>query len=253
MFTQILITRDTENSEPFGSYLRQYSFAPFSVPLIRTSAIVVPTGTVRQLLEVASGSELVWVFSSPQGVLFLAEAISIRSVPQAVHFVAQGEATGQAVLRHFGRQHAVSLQVAISPVRTSQEMGQWLLKKFPKESTSFVIIGPKERSRGCEDVLRAASRVVGIVSVYETKGRIVSGEERQLVESFYTKGMVVFFSPSAVLSWVDNGFQSPYRIASFGPVTSAAIVKHGLRVAFEAPSNSLEEFARTLGNQRDTK
>jgi uroporphyrinogen-III synthase len=248
---QILITRDTENVEPFGSYLRQCGFAPYSVPLIETRAIAVPAGTLQQLLEVPSGGELVWVFSSPQGVLFLAQALSGESIPQSIHFVAQGEATWQAISRHFGEQSAATSVGQVSPSRTNREMGEWLIKNFPKESISFVIIGPRERSRGCEDVLRAANRVVGVVPVYETKGRKVSEEERQRVDPFYASGTVVFFSPSAVVAWVDNGFQSPYRIASFGPVTSEAIVKQGMKVALEAPSNSLEEFARTLRNFRD--
>jgi len=244
---QILITRDTENVEPFGSYLRQCGFAPFSVPLIQTSAISVTEGIISQLLGGQSGGELIWVFSSPQGVLFLAQALSGLVIPPSVRLVAQGEATAQAISRHFGDGHGSM----ISPVRTNREMGKWLLGNFPDDEIAFVVIGPKERSRGCEEVLRLANRVVGVVPVYETTGRIISEEERGLVEQFYTSGTVVFFSPSAVNSWVENGLKTPFRIASFGPVTSEATAKHGMKVAFEAPSNSLEEFARTLRNFRD--
>jgi len=244
---QILITRDTSNVEPFESYLRQCGFAPFSVPLIETCAIAVPDGVLLQMLRAPSDGELVWVFSSPQGALFLAEALSGTVVPEAIHFVAQGEATAHSLLGHFGERS----ESTVSPVRTSREMGEWLDRIFPDMQTRFVIVGPKDRSRGCEEVLRSADRSVGVVPVYETRGRRVTAEERQLVEQFYAKGTVVFFSPSAVQSWGDNGFESPFRIASFGPVTSEAIVKNGMTVAFEAPSNSLEEFARTLRNFRD--
>jgi uroporphyrinogen-III synthase len=243
---QILITRDAGNVEPFGSYLRKYGFAPYSVPLIETSAIAVPGQMLRQILEVPFGAKLIWVFSSPQGVSFLAEALLGVSVPQPVQFVAQGEATAQAISRHFGERCSGSSSSTVSPVRTNREMGEWLVRNFPKDDVSFVIIGPKERSRGCEDVLRLANRVVGVLPVYETRGRRVNEGERKLVETFYSNGTVVFFSPSAVQSWMDNGFRSPYHIASFGPVTSEAVIRHGMEVAFEAGSNSLEEFAMTL-------
>jgi uroporphyrinogen-III synthase len=244
---QVLITRDTDNLEPFGSYLRQCGFAPTSVPLIETQAITIPENTLPQILQVPSGGQLVWVFSSAQGVLFLAQAIKAESVSPSISFVAQGDATAQAISRYFGE----GCHCTVSPVRTSKEMGELLHRIFPQDHVSFIVFGPTERSRGCEEVLRLANRRVGVVSVYETRGRRASEEERCLVEQFYTSGTVVFFSPSAVRSWVANGFQSPRRIASFGPVTSEAIVSYGMVVAFESTTNSLEEFARTLRNYRD--
>jgi len=235
----ILITRDIGNVQFFTSCLKECSLLSCSVPLIETCAIAIPKISVCEPLG-NSGRE-VWVFSSPRGVEYLAKALTGESVSRSIQFVAQGDVTAKAVAEYFG-----TFDVTVSPFRTNEKMGEWLISEFPQSDVSFRVFGPRERSRACEETLQLNGRIVRAIAVYETRERMIKVTDRKIVESFYTEGIVTFFSPSAVKSWIVNKLELPYRTASFGPVTSESMQQYGIKVWFEAPSNSLHEFAYLL-------
>src|SRR5690606_15601778 len=91
----------------------------------------------------------------------------------------------------------------------------------------------------------AAGHAISVLYSHEAKPRAF---EPHVLEALVAgkRGMLVFFSPSAVSTFVEQADLSSYLVASIGPVTSAAVVAAGGVVAVEASDQTAEQLALDL-------
>jgi uroporphyrinogen-III synthase len=242
----VLVTRAAEDAASFGSMLENLGVSWESVPLIETCSTHLDNSTLK-LLFADSISHKVLVFSSPRGVAYFSEMLHAEksTVEKPLVVIAQGPATAAAVEKESWFIKTPSALLSVSPARTSMEMAMWILKNF-SDRQHFILPGPIDRSKGLEEALKTEGKIVNRLDLYETTTKILSAEVKSYLIKYCSEGVVTFFSPSAVHSWVKNKLPVPRIAASFGPVTSKALEQHSIPVTFEGQSSDSLGFAKEI-------
>lgn len=210
------------------------------IPCIEIEGVAI-TGPVQPADYVA--------FTSANAVSFsLNHAELGKIIRSATAVYTHGVATATALAHH-------GIQVSLVPVRTAEELAQWLVRHLPK-SASICLPGANEPAWPMVETLCNHGLQARGYSVYQTKslarthdGKTWTPEDAKLVQTSW-RGIIAFASPSAVRGFCEvfnpkEGSIAKELIAvAIGPTTRDAAAKYFERVEM-AEDNAIASLAAT--------
>jgi uroporphyrinogen III methyltransferase/synthase len=241
--------------------LRARGASPVALPVIALHPPRDPAAVERALARLGSYT---WVaFTSINGVTWTWAALERMGKDASAFAGAKVAAIGP------GTASALSERGVTASVVALEHKGEGLaaaLASAMRAGESLLLLRAQVARDVLPSALREAGHTVDDVAVYET--RAASGQDVAGVLDELAKGAidaVTFTSPSTVYHFVALAGGAPGAralldktcVASIGPVTSAALVAHGLRADAEAGEHSfpglLEALAAALGNPRSPR
>lgn len=217
------MVRAAHQSDRLSGRLRVAGFDPVVVPVIEMQPPDDGGVGLRQAL--ASASSFDWiVFTSSNAVA------AVDTIPSGLRIAVVGPGTAQAVTE---RGHEVDL---IPDVSTAEGLVAAFRSIQPGRALAPL-------AAGARDTVTSGLRGMGwdlvAVQAYRTVARVPPDEELQLARSC---AAVLFTSSSSVLAWraVASVSDTPGRVVSIGPQTSATARSVGLDVAIEADPHTLD-------------
>lgn len=234
---RIVITRAAHQAEELARPLRELGAEPVLLPVIGIAPPLDP-----EPLQQAAARPYDWiVFTSTNAVKAFAAHVADPAA-LAARIAVVGASTERIAHEHGFRVHLVP----------EEYVAESLLAALAKEDVrDRRILVPS--AGDARDVLPAGLRELGAgVDVVVAYRNVLPDEAKLLAPSIFREPFpewVTFASPSAVKNLVRLIGTEPLahvRIASIGPVTSAAVRKLGLSVAAEAGVHSIEGLIDAL-------
>ena len=237
---RIVVTRAAHQAEELAAPLRALGAEPILLPVIGIEPASDPDA-LRCAAERCH--EYDWIiFSSANAVSAFAEQPGISGKCNRARIAAVGAATREAAER-------VGMRVSLMPERYVAEA---LAAAFATEDLKDrrVLIPSAAVTR---DVVATELRRRGAqVDVVEAYRNVVPEEAAERAREVFQEpypDWVTFASSSAVNHLVELVGTAPLartRIASIGPITSETVSSHGLRVAAEAVTASVEGLIQAI-------
>jgi len=234
----VVVTRARAQSPTLVAGLRAQGAQVLEVPTI---AIAGPAdGGAALAAAVARLGEVAWVvLASTNAVDALFEHLYDARQLAGVRVAAVGRATADAL-----RIHGV-----VADLVPAQANAEAVLAAFPPPPASGgqVLLPQADRARlVLADGLAALGWHVEAVEAYRTVPVAVSSD---LLERALAADAICFTSGSTVDSWAAAaGPATPPVVASIGPVTTAAIRSHGMRVTVEADEANVAALVALLAD-----
>ena len=245
---RIVVTRTRKQAGGLSSRLRALGAEVLEIPTIR---IEEPTN-LREFAELVRDAHTYeWViFTSPNGVdaffgMFYRLYKDARSIGGA-RIAAVGPATAARV-RDF------HLSVDAQPEKAvAESLVEELQKEGSLENVNILVVRAEKTREVLARDLSQLGAIVDEAIAYRTVPETGDGEggRADALARFRNEGadLVTFASGSAVENFL--ALKSPLgkdvRIASLGPVTSAALREAGLRVDVQSPGADLDQFAAAI-------
>ena len=229
----VLVTRPGGESDPLVEALRAAGRPVHVVPTVALEPLDFPIPNLDAYDWV--------VLTSPTGARSLLGAVAVSPHPRwaAVGTVTEDELRRHGVTAAAVPQRAQGLELARTLAATGSLAGRRVLLA---RATAAADDLPK--------ALREAGAVVEELAVYRTVEGPESSRERlnQALDD-PALGIVVFASGSAVRGLLRLAESDPRRLAAvtIGPVTTAAAVEHGFKVAAQARRASVEGLLEVIG------
>ncbi len=234
---RVVITRAAHQAEELARLLRALGAEPILVPVIG----IAPPADPEPLKQAATRSYDWIVFSSTNAVkAFAAHVVDPSALPARIAVV--GASSERAAREH-------GFRVNLVP---EEYVAESLLAAFAQEDVRHrrILIPSADDAR---KVLPAGLRKLGAeVDAVVAYRNVLPEEAKSLAPSVFREPFpdwVTFASPSAaknLVSLIGAAPLSHVRIASIGPVTSAAVRKLGLPIAAEASVHSIEGLMEAL-------
>jgi uroporphyrinogen III methyltransferase/synthase len=257
---RVLITRAREQAAGTAALLRDQGAEPLIMPTIAITAPSDPAPLARALSELRAG-RYGWVaFTSANGVERTWDALVAAGGDARAFGVARlaaiGPATAGALERHGLRADVIAKEFRGEGL--ADEMLQALAAGNARDQANpvRVLLARAARARDAlPEALRTAGCVVDIVAVYETHPPPPEAIDA-LVRELETGRVdaVTFTSGSTVDHLCDllggraGELLGPPRIASIGPLTTAAARARGVRVDVTAAKYTVPELVRALAD-----
>ncbi len=245
---RIIVTRTRQQASSLREGLSDLGASVLELPLIR---IAPPSDRHAFAESVVDAPQYDWlVFSSPNGVTRFFQAFfsvyeDIREIGGA-RIAAVGPGTA-AELKKFG------LMVDVMPQKAVAEE---LIAEFDRKAEEFGgvehcsmlwVHGEQARDYLYKELMKRKA-IVDECLAYKT---VIETEDptgtRQLIEQQGAE-WITFTSASTVKHWVKLGLSLPTgcRIASIGPVTTAALQHYGLKPDLESPQHTIPSLIQAI-------
>jgi uroporphyrinogen III methyltransferase/synthase len=240
---RVVVTRAAHQAEELARPLRDSGAEVILLPTIA----IVPPADPRPLQEaVRNLDRFGWiVFSSANAVAAVAKELGEEVTVPRARVAVVGSATRQAVEK-------LGWRVDVVPAKFVAED---LVAEIPEESLrgARVLIPAAAVTR---DVLaQGLAKKGAMVDVVEAYRNIMPEEARAQAVQVFTPGLkpdwVTFTSSSAVENLIAVLGTEPLhgvKIASIGPVTSASIEAHGLKVDAQPEEHTIAALVRAMAN-----
>lgn len=162
-----------------------------------------------------------------------------------VRFAAVGDATA----RYLESRH---LSVEVKPEKfTAANLARTLARRTPLKGRHILLPRSDKAHAELPQLLKQAGAHCEEVVAYRNIPARLEGEDHLLKQWQAGVDWITFASGSAVENFMNMGFACDWkrtRIASIGPVTSAALRRHGLAVTVEAPVHTLDGLISSIIN-----
>jgi uroporphyrinogen III methyltransferase / synthase len=246
---RVLVTRGSDQAGGAAALLREEGAEAVVVPTIAVEPPDDPAPLAKALAGLRAGFYAWVAFTSANGVERTWQAVEAASgdarVFGAARLAAVGRATARALAGHGLRADVVA----------EESRGEGLAAAMlAANATGRVLLPRAARGRDAlPDALRAAGCTVDVVTAYET--RPATGAAMEALAGELAAGRldaITFTSGSTVDNLCDAmapraaALLGRARLASIGPVTSAAIRARGLRVDVEAEETTVPGLIRAL-------
>jgi len=233
---RVVVTRAEHQAEELAGPLRANGF---TVVLIPTIGIAPPSDPEALVRAAESCNTYDWVvFTSANAVSALADAGAVVKAPVAAIGIATKKAAEQ-----------LGWNVLMTP---QSYVAESLIEAFAKEDLANrrILIPSAAVTRDIvPEALRLRGAYVDVVEAYRNVApEAAESRAREVFREPFPE-WVTFASPSAVENLVTILGPEPIshsRIASIGPVTSAAVRKHGLTVAVEPDEHTIAGLVEAL-------
>lgn len=240
----MLVTRPEPQAAEFVRLLAAHGVPAMPFPLIDIEPAELNTAIEVQCQACIRGDFTWLVFTSANGVRAFVNLLgdtNLAHFPARIKLAAQGQATADAVHELLQR------EPDFVPARAvSEDFADEFLCMATAGDAILLVTAHGTRGQ-FEKKCAAAGRSISVLYSHESKPRAFEPHvlEAQVAEK---RGMLVFFSPSAVRTFVARADLSSYLVASIGPITSAAVVAAGAVVALEASEHNAEQLALELAD-----
>lgn len=238
---RVLVLRPVGQAEDVASELRRLGAVPVLLPALTIVPPADPAPLERCLSRL---SEYDWlVLTSTNGV----EAVLARvgSLPAGLRVAAVGIKTAEALTARGAR---VDL---IPPSATAESLLEALLDVHAKMPLGHVLFPKADRAR---DVLPTGLRAAGVALddpiAYRSLDAVAEGPELDSLRRGAIDWVLVT-SPSTLevlIDRVDASVWQRTRLASIGPISSAAIRRHGLSPVVEADPHTLDALIAAIAS-----
>jgi uroporphyrinogen III methyltransferase / synthase len=237
---RIVVTRPSHQAEELAAPLRHLGAEVILLPVIS----ILPPGNPEALRQAARRLDSYdWIiFSSVNAVAALLSEFGKNALRPRTRIAVVGSATKEAVERHGWSVDAMPDEFVaerLAEVLSVESLaGQRVL--FPSAAVSRDVL-PR--------ALRDARAIVDVVEAYRTAQTPGLAEAALQIFSEPFPDWVIFASPSAVenlLEVVAPDAVNKVRIASIGPVTSAALRSRGLTVHAEPAEHTVPGIIEAL-------
>ncbi len=245
----VIITRPRAQSQRLAAAVRRLGARPLVAPAIRIAAPSSWTALDRALRALASYDAL--VFTSVNGVeMFFRRARRVlRREPALPRLVfAIGPATAAAAKR-FG-----AAVLSLPDEYEGEALAKHLLRRLGKSSGARLLLPRAKAGRDAlPRLVRRAGARIDVVEAYRT---VPDPTGRRVLSRAVRSGgspVVTFTSASTVEHFVAAVGLRRARIffrtasaASIGPITSRALLAHGIRLAVQAEPFTVDGLARAI-------
>ena len=239
----VVVTRPSDQAEPLARPLEQQGATVLRVPTIEIVPMAIDDEW-RRAAAALTTYDLI-VFTSANGVRWFVDRLPEAGIPAgiddlaSIELVAIGPATAAAL-------NVRGLNAAVVPDEFVAEALVEVLAAGGRELEGARVLIPSAREARptLPEGLREHGAAVEVLAVYETLPATELAVPRGEIES---ADYVTFTSGSTVNAFVGLMDMAPadltrrlaaVRLCSIGPVTSAALERHGLPVALEAEKYS---------------
>ena len=234
---KIVVTRTRKQAGALSAKLRALGADVDEIPTIRIDPPDDLLGFGRLVQEAHTYDWL--LFTSPNGVdaffdLFFKIYKDARSLG-GVRIAAVGPGTAKKIAEyHFDTD-------LIPTVNTAEGLLEALTKDHDMDNQTYLWVRPKDARMALSEGLEKKGAIVDHGIAYQTVPE--TGDPTGGIERFKKDGadLITFTSASTVEHFLDLGLPLPeeLKIASIGPITSAAIKEEGLEPDVEAAENNI--------------
>jgi uroporphyrinogen III methyltransferase/synthase len=237
---RIVVTRPLHQAEDLARPLRQLGAEVILLPVISIMPPVNPDALRRAVARMDSYDWI--IFSSANAVAALLSELGKNVTPPRAQIAAVGTATKEAIEEYGWR-------VDVTP---TEFIAESLVKAFPLDSMKgrkVLVPSPAVTRDVIPPALRQAGAIVDVVEAYRTAATPGLAEAAVRLFSEPFPDWVTFASPSAVenlLRLVPSDAIARVRIASIGPVTSAALRKRGFTVHAEPEEHTVDGMVQAI-------
>ncbi len=234
---RMVVTRTRKQAGRLSNGLRALGADVFELPTIRID----PPDDLREFGELVQEAYTYdWlVFTSPNGVhaffeMFFRLYSDVRSIG-GVRIAAIGPATADAV-------KAYHLTVDLQPdVFLAEAVVEAFNKEQNLENVKMLLARAKDARDVLPNELTKLGAIVDVAVAYQTvpeSGDVTGGQKRFVEEG---ADLITFTSSSTVENFMALKLPLPRNLicASIGPITSATMEEHGLRVDIEAEQHDI--------------
>lgn len=235
----IVVTRSGTDADALGKRLTSLGAHVVSYPCFVVRPL--PLTAAQQQAVQAALPQLGWVvFASRQGVRMLHDWLHLwsRDLPERVRMAAVGPATLQAAQERFGR----SCLAADPP--NGDGLAATMLRHARPSDGGVLLPAAQDGRRIVYDALQGAGFQVHFVPLYETVVDVLDATPAPLPPRV---DFVLLTSPSCVRGFLARTvLPAGAQVVTIGPTTTAAAQEHGLPVAREAATPSLDGLIDSL-------
>jgi uroporphyrinogen-III synthase len=240
---RVLVTRAPHQASALGDALIAHGLRVVSIPTI---ALAPPTDEYATLdRELTRLDEYDWLlFTSANAVAVFAERLEDQAVPLSCGIASIGAATSKA-LREAGFPVRLQAQTAVA-----ESLAKSLLPHA--RNASMLLIRAEQGRDILIETLTEAGAEVTLAPAYRTV--IPTESTDRLRRELPTVDAITFTSSSAVsnlfalLEAAGVTLPPSVKLASIGPVTTAALKEHGLKPHVEALDASVPALAAALAH-----
>ncbi|HEY8041915.1 MAG TPA: uroporphyrinogen-III synthase [Polyangiaceae bacterium] len=252
---RVLVTRARDQAEGTASLLREHGAEPLVVPTIELRAPADGAPLARAVASLRTGGYAWIAFTSANGVERTWDAVAAAGGDARAFAATRLAAIGPATARAL-EAHGLRADVVASEFVGEALAGALLAAMKDGPSAPRVLLPRAARARDAvPDALRAAGCTVDVVSAYETHPPPAATVEA-LVRDLQARRVdaVTFTSSSTVDNLCDLlgsravELLSAPRVASIGPITTAAALARGLRVDVTAAQYTVPGLVRALAD-----
>lgn len=237
---RIVVTRPLHQADDLARPLRELGAEVILLPVIS----IMPPGNPDALRHAVSRIDSYdWIiFSSANTVAALLSEIGKNVTPPRAQIAAVGAATKEAIEEH-------GWKVDVTP---AEFVAESLVNALPLESMAGQRVLVPSAAVTREVIPRAlmqAGAIVDVIEAYRTAATPGLAEAAVRLFSEPFPDWVTFASPSAVenlLKLVPSEAIARVRIASIGPVTSAALRKRGFTVHAEPEEHTVDGMVQAI-------
>lgn len=233
---RILVLRPRDQAQEVADELERRGAQPILLPALEIAPPEDPAPLERALARL---EEYDWLaLTSANGVQAVFERVD--RLPEGLKVAAVGPKTARALERWGVKADLVP------PAATAESLAEAMLRVggmhrvlFPKANRARDVLAGQLRAAGIHVDDPVAYRSVDVLEDGEALGELRAGRI----------DWVLVTSPSileALFAKVDASVWSRTRLASIGPISSAAIRRHGLSVAVEADPYTLESLIAAI-------
>jgi uroporphyrinogen-III synthase len=228
---RVVITRAAAQAEELAAPLRKLGFKIIVLPVI---ALVPPADSLPLSQAAARCDDYDWIlFTSANAIEFFSRHLS--APPKKARVATIGTATRDAAEAH-------GLAVSLMPEEYVAEALLAALGSEPLAGCRILIPAAAVTRDVLPGELRARGAQVDVVEAYRNILPPDAAQHAPLIFRDPFPDAILFASPSAVnnlFSLVGEALRNT-RLISIGPVTSAAVRKHGFAVYAEAEPHTVE-------------
>lgn len=249
---RVLVTRARTQAASTAEFLQEHGAEPVVVPTIEIHPPADPTPLVRALERLRTGGYAWVAFTSANGVEMTWNALATAGHDARAFGSARLAAIGPATARALEK-HGLRTDIVATEFR-GEGLAEDMLAALGHGGPTSVLLARAARARDVlPETLRAAGHAVEVVAAYETHSpgpETVRALAREL--DFGRIDAVTFTSSSTVDNLCDllgsavAGLLRNTRVASIGPVTTAAAQARGLRVDVTAQTYTVAGLVEAL-------
>ncbi len=246
---RIVVTRARDQAPELAAKLKELGASVIELPLIHISREIDKQNLADTMLELGNYDWI--VFTSANGVRYFFDQFfklfdDIRAFG-LLRFACVGAGTAREI-------EAYHLKVECQPeIATAEELADALIKTGSLDSAKLLVITGNLNRDDLLLKLEEARAIVDRLQVYKTEKTDLSDNPAAADFKKHGADAVLFTSASTVDSFADQakalrlGKSGKTPLAgSIGPVTTAAMKKRGLPVAFRAKQPSLDSLVEAL-------
>jgi uroporphyrinogen-III synthase len=230
----IILTRAKEDCYNLRELLVKHAFSVSIIPCVERKTLNISREELESFFDFSGGenSNYWLVFSSSYGVECLSKYIA--DLPDKIKIAVQGETTMKSLEQVYRR------KADLLPIKSNAEALSEALKKEVSSDDHILLIQPENARPTLFEKLSRSVKSCQKISLYRTSATLFTRKERNYLSQLKS-GVVIFYSPSAVDSFVEQmpaQDLSKFFAISLGPVTSQQILIKELKLLGEAEEQS---------------